>query len=295
MSADPSTQRSSARPWHAAPLLRLSLVWHCAATLLTLLHPPWWPWTLSALIANHLLLTAAGLWPRSHWLGKNWTRLPAAAVARGEVAITIDDGPDPDITPRVLSILAEHDARATFFCIGRRAMQFPQLVRACVAAGHAIENHSERHAHSFSLLGPGALRGEVEAGQRTLERISGSTPRFFRAPAGLRNLWLDPVLQQLDLRLASWSRRGFDTVNGDAQRVLQRLTAGLAAGDILLLHDGHTARTRGGIPVVLEVLPALLAEIARRGLHTVTLRDALAPDGRGPVAARPDALAPGCQ
>jgi peptidoglycan/xylan/chitin deacetylase (PgdA/CDA1 family) len=191
------------------------------------------------------------------------------------VAITIDDGPDPEITPRVLAILAEHGAHATFFCIGQRAGQSPDIVRACIAQGHAVENHSDRHAHSFSLLGMGAQRRELECAQRTIECVSGSAPRFFRAPAGLRNIFLDPVLQQLELQLVSWTRRGFDTVNSDARAVLARLTSRLAAGDILLLHDGHSARTPAGTPVVLEVLPGLLSAIERQGLHTITLREAL--------------------
>ena len=118
MSTNPSTTYLALRRWHAAPLLRASLAWHCAAAVLTLLRPHWWPWTLSALIANHLALMALGLWPRSRALGSNWTRLPARAAARGEVAITIDDGPDPEITPQVLSILAEHRARADWLPLG---------------------------------------------------------------------------------------------------------------------------------------------------------------------------------
>jgi peptidoglycan-N-acetylglucosamine deacetylase len=275
-SSEPQPDQALPRRWQAAPLLRASLAWHGAAALLTVLRPHWWPWTLGAVIADHLLLTALGLWPRSHALGSNWTRLPVRAAARSEVAITIDDGPDPQITPQVLAILAEHHARATFFCIGERVDQYPQIVRACVDQGHAVENHSYRHAHHFSLLGMGALAAELQRAQRHIERASGLAPRFFRAPAGLRSPLLDPVLQRLQLQLASWTRRGFDTVNADAGQVLARLTRDLRAGDILLLHDGHAARTVAGTPVVLAVLPALLAAIEQRGLRTVTLRQALA-------------------
>ena len=87
---------------------------------------------------------------------------------------------------------------------------------------------------------------------------------------------IDPVLQRLGLQLASWTRRGFDTVERDGGIVLARLMNRLSAGDILLLHDGHAARTSNGTPVVLEVLPALLAAIEQRGLRAVTLREALA-------------------
>jgi peptidoglycan/xylan/chitin deacetylase (PgdA/CDA1 family) len=265
----------AARRWRPSPLLRASALLHGAALVLTALRPHWWPWTLGAVIANQLQLTALGLWPRSTALGSNWTRLPAAAAARGEVAITIDDGPDPEVTPRVLAILAEHRVRATFFCIGERAVRFSACVRDCVEAGHAIENHSYGHRHSFSLLGPAGLRREIARAQQVLAQISGTAPRFFRAPAGLRNPLLDPLLQRQGLQLASWTRRGFDTVNADVEAVLARLTRNLRAGDILLLHDGHAARGGAGTPVVLEVLPRLLEAIAARSLQPVTLREAL--------------------
>jgi peptidoglycan/xylan/chitin deacetylase (PgdA/CDA1 family) len=261
--------------YRLSPLLRASIVLHGGAALATLLRPHWWPWTLGAVIADQLLLTALGLWPRSHGLGSNWTRLPAAAAARGEVAITIDDGPDPEVTPRVLGLLAELRVPVTFFCIAERAAQFPACVRAAAAAGHAIENHSYRHGHNFSLLGPGSIRRDVSLAQQVLTALSGSAPRFFRAPAGLRNPLLDPVLQRQGLQLASWTRRGFDTVSADANTVLARLTRNLAAGDILLLHDGHASRNAAGTPLLLEVLPRLIEAIAQRSLRPVTLRQAL--------------------
>jgi peptidoglycan/xylan/chitin deacetylase (PgdA/CDA1 family) len=98
---------------------------------------------------------------------------------------------------------------------------------------------------------------------------------FFRAPAGLRNPFLDPVLARLGLRLASWSARGFDTRIGDVERVKNRLLRGLRAGAILLLHDGNAARTPGGTPVILEVLPTVLAAARAANLRFVTLRHAL--------------------
>jgi peptidoglycan/xylan/chitin deacetylase (PgdA/CDA1 family) len=276
MSSNASGKDAARAAWQGAPWLRASVAWHCGAGVLTLLRPQWWPWTGCALIANHLALAGLGLWPRSHALGPNWSALPAAAVARREVAITFDDGPDPDVTPQVLSILAQRRARATFFCIGERVAKYPHIARECVLQGHAVENHSYRHTHRFSLLGFGALCNELQRAQQCIEHASGIAPMFFRAPAGLRNALLEPVLQRLELRLASWTRRGFDTVNGDAQLVLRRLSRHLGPGDILLLHDGHAARTSASIPVVLEVLPRLLEAVEQLGLRTVTLRDALA-------------------
>jgi peptidoglycan/xylan/chitin deacetylase (PgdA/CDA1 family) len=261
------------RAWRPAPLIAGTAALHAAAAAGVVLMPDAWPWAAGGVVASHLALTAAGLWPRSTVLGPNWTRLPAGAGA--QIALTIDDGPHPEVTPRVLDLLDAFDARATFFCIGAQAERHPDCVAQIVARGHAVENHSQRHRHHFSLLGPRALQREIATAQHTLASLSGTAPRFFRAPAGLRNPFLEPVLCRLGLQLASWTRRGFDTRSRDAGAVAQRLLRGLAARDILLLHDGHAARDAHGRPVVLDVLPIVLGAAAAAQLRCVTLRDAL--------------------
>lgn len=262
--------------WHTPPLIRASIALHLLALLAVIAAPGLWPWAVAAVLANHLLIAATGLWPRSHWLGPNWTRLPAAATARREIALTIDDGPDPVVTPQVLDLLDHYAVQATFFCIGKQAERHPDLCREIVRRGHAVENHSQQHRHHFSVMGTRGLARELQAAQDTLTRISGQRPQFFRAPAGLRNPFLEPVLARLGLRLASWSARGFDTRISDAGQVKNSLMRDLRAGAILLLHDGHAARTHAGTPVILEVLPAVLETAAAAGLRLVTLRQALA-------------------
>jgi peptidoglycan-N-acetylglucosamine deacetylase len=262
--------------WRPSPLVSGSLAIHLGAVVATVARPDVWPWALGAVVVDHLGLTAAGLWPRSKLLGPNWTHLPGNVAARGAVAITIDDGPDPEITPRVLSLLDEHKAKATFFCIGERVRQYPELAREIVHRGHTIENHSQRHLHRFSLLGPRGIADEIERAQESIGTVTGERPRFFRAPAGLRNPFLDPVLTRLDLHLASWTRRGFDTVNRSADVVFGKLAKHLSGGDILLLHDGHAAQGESGLPVILEVLPRLLTAVAEARLRPITLRAALA-------------------
>ena len=222
-----------------------------------------------------MVLTIAGLIPRSTLLGPNMTRLPDGAAQRGEVAITIDDGPDPEVTPQVLDMLDHHHAKATFFCIGHQAERYPELCREIVRRGHAIENHTLSHPLLFSLFGPWRIHREVSAAQIVLSKISGQTPHFFRPTAGLRNPWLEPVLAYCGLRLCSWSKRGFDTRIGSTHAVLSRLMRDLKGGDILLLHDGHAARTTKGKPVILDVLPRLLDNLVQANLHSVTLRTAI--------------------
>lgn len=261
--------------WQPTLLIRATLALHAVVLLAVIVAPAHWRWALGAVIVNHLLLTAVGLWPRSRWLGPNWTRLPAAAAARNEIALTIDDGPDPAVTPQVLDMLDRYAAKASFFCIGDKAAHYPELCREIVRRGHAVENHSQHHRHSFSLSGPHGFMRELQAAQATLSGITGQRPLFFRAPAGLRNPFLDPVLTRLGLTLASWSARGFDTRINDAARVKNSLLRKLRNGAILLLHDGNAARTANGIPVILEVLPAVLETAAAKGLRCVTLRQAL--------------------
>lgn len=259
--------------WPTTNFIRVSFVLHGLAALLLLVAPGYWRWALAVVLANQLLITAMGLWPRSTWLGPNWSRLPAVAAARNEIALTIDDGPDPAVTPQVLALLDRHAVRATFFCVGEQAARHPELCRDIVRRGHAVENHSQRHSHSFAFMGPRGFLRELQAAQTTLGRITGETPMFFRAPAGLRNPFLAPVLTRLGLTLASWSARGFDTRIGDAGRVRRALVGKLAPGAILLLHDGHAARTAHGTPVILDVLPSLFDAAQSAGLNWVRLRD----------------------
>jgi peptidoglycan/xylan/chitin deacetylase (PgdA/CDA1 family) len=267
----------AARRWPRArysALVTGTAAWHVALAVAALLRPSAWLWWLAAMFANHLAITVLGLWPRSSLLGPNWTQLPDTARNADALALTIDDGPDPLVTPQVLDLLDRYHVRATFFCIGARAQRYPELTREIAARGHAVENHSQVHVHTFSVTLPGALTREIAAAQRTLTELTGERPVFFRAPAGLRNLFLEPVLQKLDLRLAAWTRRGFDTRERDPERVAQRLLDGLAARDILLLHDGNAARTASGEPAIVAVLPRVLETAHARGLRFVTLREA---------------------
>ena len=135
---------------------------------------------------------------------------------------------------------------------------------------------------------PGAWPRRSPQAQESIAQVTGETPRFFRAPAGLRNPFLDPILSRLNLQLASWTRRGFDTVNADAGRCPPPLGRSLRDGDILLLHDGHAARRLGrrrrnaGDSASAASLAGGLC--ARRQLRPVTLRSALAMTPPGAVA-----------
>jgi peptidoglycan/xylan/chitin deacetylase (PgdA/CDA1 family) len=260
--------------WRPSLFIRASAVLHLAAGAALALDPSRWPAVGLTIVANHLAIGVATMTPRGGLLGPNLVRLPASA-SRGRVVLTFDDGPDPEVTPRLLELLAARGARATFFCVGHKVERNPELAREVQRQGHRIENHSYHHSNAFALLGPGRVRREIAAAQAAIERTVGRRPVFFRAPAGMRNPWLDFVLARLELRLVSWTRRGFDTLSREPQAVARRLVRHLAPGDILLLHDGAAARDRTGQPVVLESLSMVLDALEGQGLRSVPLDDAL--------------------
>jgi peptidoglycan/xylan/chitin deacetylase (PgdA/CDA1 family) len=274
-----SLHAAGARRWRPTALVRVSAGLHLGGAAAVVLAPHAWPIVVGTLIADHLTVMAAGLWPRATLLGPTLARLPPAARARGEIALTFDDGPDPATTPRVLDLLDARKARATFFCVGRRVEAHRDVAAEIARRGHRVENHSHRHRNAFWFLPPPLLRDEIERAQDAIATATGRAPRLFRAPAGIRSPLLEPALARAGLELVAWTRRGFDTVSGDAGRVLARLVRGLAPGDILLLHDGRGARGASGGPVLLEVLPRLLDVIDAAGLHPVPLEPS------GPISA----------
>jgi peptidoglycan/xylan/chitin deacetylase (PgdA/CDA1 family) len=247
----------------ASPFLASSAAAHAVGAVTALVAPQSAPYVLSALVANHLVIGTAGMFPRCGWLGPNMRRLPGDA-GPDAIALTFDDGPDPEVTTRVLDLLDRAGHRATFFCIGKRAEAHPELIADIRRRGHGIQNHSYSHPNGFALHGPRQMTWEVERAQDAIEQSGGGRPRYFRAPAGIQNPWLASVLIDANVSLVSWTRRGFDTVSRDASRISSRLIGGgLRAGDILLLHDR--------MPIVLDALPRVLDEMKRRGLRSIAL------------------------
>jgi peptidoglycan/xylan/chitin deacetylase (PgdA/CDA1 family) len=243
---------------------------HLAGAAVLAAAPTAWPWVAGCIVADHAVLVGGSLWPRSTLVGPNVRRLGRAAERTGAVVLTFDDGPDPRVTPHVLDLLEARGARATFFCIGRNAETHPGLVAEISLRGHRVENHSYRHSGGFCFFGPRAAGRDIDRAQSVLSEQAGAAPRWFRAPAGLRNPWLDGVLRSRGLALVSWTRRGFDSVSRHPTAVLARLTRRLGAGDILVLHDGGLA-AGGRRPVVLDALPRLLDAIDSKGLRAVAL------------------------
>lgn len=216
------------------------------------------------LLLDHLILTLVGLWPRSTLLGPNTVRI--SPTPPDCVYLTFDDGPNPEITPKVLDLLDQYHFHATFFVIGQHVRQYPDLAREILRRGHAIGNHSDVHGYTFAMHTVDGYIEELMTSQQAIFDATGRWPRYFRAPFGFRSPLLEPALCRTGLHLMAWTRRGFDTRCGSSRKVLERLTRNLASGDILLLHDGPYGLDQPEGAMVLQVLPDLLTIIQQRGL-----------------------------
>jgi peptidoglycan/xylan/chitin deacetylase (PgdA/CDA1 family) len=266
------------RAWQPGPLHWLLAGSHVAGVASIALQPALWPWALGAMFGSHALNFAFGLAPGSAALGPVISKLPSSAAERGEIALTFDDGPDPDLTPRVLDLLDEGGAQATFFCVGARARAHPHLVREIAARGHTVENHAFEHSRAMGFYGVRRLVRDIGDAQKTLADITGSAPKFFRAPFGIRTPLTEPALARLGLRCVAWNIRSLDSVDSSADRVAARVVRRLAPGAIVLMHDGIEGR-RGRVtrnpPSVLGALPPVFATMRERAWRSVTLRSAL--------------------
>ena len=201
-----------------------------------------------ALLAYHLFT------PRAQGLVRMYRRF---ATTRHEVWLTLDDGPDPDDTPRILELLEAHGARATFFVIGENAAAHPDLVRAIVAAGHEVAHHTHTHPlRSFWCASPTRIARELDLGMNAL-REAGVRPTRFRPPAGLKNFWLRPALSARGLACVGWTTRGLEYWGGDVQTVADRAMHGVAPGAIVLLHEGPRVPAAVRVRAIARVLEQL--------------------------------------
>ena len=211
-------------PWSPSRLVRAATVLHVLAAAALIVRPDLWAWVLGAIAATHGAMAALGMLPRNRLLGPNLNRLPGTSAERRDIALTFDDGPDPLVTPRVLDILDAHGAKASFFCIGERVEAEPALTREILRRGHSVENHSHSHPLGFAL----SLAGASPASSEPRARQSRKRRAPLRSSSALR--WasqslLDYAVHRAGLQYVSWTRRGFDGVDGNADAVLGRLDA----------------------------------------------------------------------
>ncbi|MBQ8652282.1 MAG: polysaccharide deacetylase family protein [Alistipes sp.] len=153
------------------------------------------------------------------------------------VALTFDDGPDADSTPRVLDLLKRHGVRATFFVVGEQARQNPELIHRMVAEGHTVAGHSYYHLPQSTLWSSQRYTEELFRCNDVVARLTGLRMRLYRPPFGVTNPPIARAVKNLGLIPVGWSVRSLDTITKDTDRVVDRVMRGLRGGDVILLHD----------------------------------------------------------
>jgi peptidoglycan-N-acetylglucosamine deacetylase len=219
----------------------------------------------------------ASQWPNSRIFGTAIT----APARPGELALTFDDGPNAMWTPRLLDILAKHEARVTFFLMGSRAAAQPELVRRIAAAGHAIGNHSWSHPN-LARTRASRVREELRQTSEILQQIVGAQVKFFRPPFGARRPVVFRIARELGLELVlwnamtcDWSEPSADCIAKELMRKIDGLERRGSAANIVLHDGGHLDAGANREPSVTAA--GLLLERYARSHRFVTL-DAWAGD-----------------
>lgn len=207
-------------------------------------------------ILYHLLV------PSAQGLGRVFTRFE---TDRREFWLTIDDGPDPQDTPRILDLLERHGARATFFVIGERAARHPELIAEILRRGHEIGHHTQTHpVGTFWCATRARLASELDRATAVLA-AAGVRPRWFRAPAGIKNLRLADALTKRGLGCVAWTIRSGDCLAERPEIVAERVMRRLRPGMIVLVHEGKSV----GPAVRVQAIALLLEASAAQNLRCV--------------------------
>lgn len=193
--------------------------------------------------------------------GRPITKVPSPGRA---VALTFDDGPNPDATPAILDALKARGVKATFFILGRHAEQWPDLVRRVADEGHGVANHGYFH-RKLHFKSPAYVRRDLELGTQAIERAANVHPRLFRAPHGFRSPWVTAIARSLGQRTVGWSLGVWDSDRPGAEVIAQRTIDGAKPGSILLLHDGDGYDSRGDRMQTARAVPLIVDSLLASG------------------------------
>lgn len=186
-----------------------------------------------------------------------------ANTHKKEIALSFDDGPAENYTPKVLQVLKAHNVQAAFFCIGKHIEAKKDLLKQVHDEGHIIGNHSYTHDKWFDLFSSAKMNAELAATDELIKGITGSRPRFFRPPYGVINPNVKKAIIHGNYIPLGWSMRSYDTMIRDEQKLLKRITRAVKAGDIFLFHDT--------CQVTLNILPIFIQHLQQKGFKIVRL------------------------
>lgn len=221
---------------------------------------PWWPYFLLAIL--WLTLTTVGSFHiRWNYHLKSLNSNPS--IQKNCVSLTFDDGPNPKFTPKFLALLKKHNAKATFFCVGKNIEENPLLFLDILAQGHTVGNHTYSHSNGFGFLSTEKVVGELRQTNRSAKIISGLEMKMYRPAFGVTNPNIARALQITKHSSIGWNIRSLDTTTSTEETILKRITNTICKGDIVLLHDSSDKS--------LRVLERLLLFLQANQLESVTV------------------------
>src|SRR5271169_1486539 len=244
------------------------------------------PWLIAAPVAAAAGLTAYGAaYPRSQFFGPTICHTDSAR----DLALTFDDGPNPSITPQLLDLLARHNAKATFFVVGKFVREFPSLVKETTAQGHVLGNHTDTHPNLF-FSSPSETHDELARCTDAILQATWERPLWFRPPFGFRSPWLGEIVHHHGMRTVMWTLIPGDWRDKPADWLIRRMkpiadhahplaqqkiaTASRQShGDILCLHDGYYLHPNGDRVRTLAALGHWLPRWRDLGLKFVTINE----------------------
>jgi len=189
---------------------------------------------------------------------------------RKVVALTFDDGPNPDATPKILDTLRQKGVRATFFVLGSHAERWPELVRRIAHEGHQIGNHGYFH-RKLQFKSPFYVSRDIRLGIRAIKRAGAPAPKYFRAPHGFRSPWTTPIASSYGERTIGWSLGVWDSDRPGVEEIVRRTLEGIEPGSIVLLHDGDGYNPDGDRMQTAAALPLIIDRLKSEGYEFATL------------------------
>ena len=194
------------------------------------------------------------------------------SINRGKadaVTFTFDDGPDIEHTPKILELLEAEKIKATFFVIGKKAKQYPELLKTMKTNGHTIANHSYSHNNLIAFFSSIKLEDDIKKCSEIIERATGDRPLYFRPPFGVTNPRYSNMLKKTGLISIGWTIRSFDTSIKNKKKLFERITKSVTTGSIILFHDTQN--------ITAEVLVDIIKFYRQHNIKIVSLSELINP------------------
>ncbi len=184
-----------------------------------------------------------------------------------KIALTFDDGPNKEFTPKVLDLLLKYNAKATFFCIGKNLESNITIAKKIIENGNEIGNHSYIHANNYGFLSSKELVKDITKTQNLLFKVTNKKNKIFRPPFGVTNPNITKAVKQLNLISIGWSIRSYDTIAKKPEKVFLKIQSKIKKGAILLMHDTNN--------LSIAVLEQLLQFLEKNKIETITVSQLL--------------------